>query len=155
MTSKRDRKCMANKSIDRRVALRLNSWQSGALGKLWASADMERRNQRSPACCAAHPIVSGALRHHSRAKVDLHFNCFLAFVHEASGAGDRKYFVRSDGQSLCKLVNLSLHGDSKLAVSSWNQGNTNIIVLLGLCETQTWKRVRSQKLVTRGIEQTK
>lgn len=34
MTSKQDRKCMANKSIDRRVALRLNSWQSGALGKL-------------------------------------------------------------------------------------------------------------------------
>lgn len=34
MTSKRDRKCMANESIDTRVALRLNSWQSGALGKL-------------------------------------------------------------------------------------------------------------------------
>lgn len=38
MTSKQDRKCMANKSIDRRVALKLNSWQSGALGKLWGSA---------------------------------------------------------------------------------------------------------------------
>lgn len=42
MTSKQDRKCMANKSIDRRVILRLNSWQSGALGKLSGSDDTHR-----------------------------------------------------------------------------------------------------------------
>lgn len=46
MTSKRDRKCMANESIDTRVALRLNSWQSGALGKLrgsvWPEWDTKR-----------------------------------------------------------------------------------------------------------------
>jgi len=41
MTSKQNRKCMANKSIGRRVALRLNSWQRGALGKLWVSDGTE------------------------------------------------------------------------------------------------------------------
>lgn len=46
MTSKQGRKCMANKSIDRRVALRLNSWQSGALGKLWGSAWPESDTKR-------------------------------------------------------------------------------------------------------------
>lgn len=75
MTSKQDRKCMGNKSIDRRVALRLNSWQSGALGKLWGFRlagigyrYRERLNQRYPACCATHPIVVWGLKLYVRAK---------------------------------------------------------------------------------------
>lgn len=42
---------MANKSIDRRVALRLNLWQSGALGKLWGSANTERESEISRLLC--------------------------------------------------------------------------------------------------------
>lgn len=71
MTSKQDRKCMANKSIDRRVALKLNSWQSGALGKLWGSAwpewdtkrywirDIEPAEPLIPTWSAAQSYMSG------------------------------------------------------------------------------------------------
>lgn len=69
MTSKQDRKCMGNKSIDRRVALKLNSRQSGALGKLYRFSlagvgyrYRERLDLRYPAGSATYPIVVWGLK---------------------------------------------------------------------------------------------
>lgn len=68
---------MANNSIDRRVALGLNSSQRGALGKLRLHM-IQSLNPRYPACCETHPtVVWGSWLQISAEEVFFFFTIFV------------------------------------------------------------------------------